>query len=427
MAWQGRGAAILVVVGTVSGMVMMNPAPVQGQAVIPSTPTPKAVAGPATNIIPSITLSERYDSNVYFISGGPFEDYVTRVSPQVRVVHMRQLIEARVGGGLTSELYVKNPGLNYVGANGAINLNLDGAMNRLVRGLGLQISDIFQYTPQPPAFIGSTQGDELPESVVIGVQARRANSTTNAGTVAASYWVSPRLSFNSTYKDLRRQFGNATPVPPTGEIQQTSLIDITFQTVTSGLALNVSPIHTVTLSHQYQHGTFDQQGTKNDFSTQGAIAGWTSPFTPTLTASVTGGFAVFATTNDLQYVGSASLLWKGEHTDLTLSYRRMIAPSFFVAATPLLSQVVTATATHHVTEPFSVSLSGNYAHSESIPDSSLLKFESYSVMPSMQYRVNQVMTATLSYAFYTLDRTTSSQTSSFDRNIVMLRIFAEWE
>src|SRR5262249_32912424 len=130
MAWQGRGVANLVVVATVSGMVMMNPAPVQGQAGISPAPAHKTGADPATNIIPSITLSERYDSNVYFISGGPFEDYVTRVSPQVRVVHMRQLIEARVGGGLTSELYVKNPGLNYVGANGAINLNLDGAMNR---------------------------------------------------------------------------------------------------------------------------------------------------------------------------------------------------------------------------------------------------------------------------------------------------------
>jgi hypothetical protein len=183
----------------------------------------------------------------------------------------------------------------------------------------------------------------------------------------------------------------------------------------------------VTLSHQYQHGTFDQQGTKNDFSTQGAIAGWTSPFTPTLTASMTGGFAVFATTNDLQYVGSASLLWKGQDTDLTLSYRRMIAPSFFVAATPLLSQVVTATATHHVTEPFSVSLSGNYAHSESIPDSSLLTFQSYSVTPGVQYTVNRVMTAMLSYTFFTLDRTVSSQESSFDRNVVMLRIFAEWQ
>jgi hypothetical protein len=44
----------------------------------------------------------------------------------------------------------------------------------------------------------------------------------------------------------------------------------------------------------------------------------------------------------------------------------------------------------------------------------------------MEYRVNRVMTATLSYTHSMFEQTRSSQESSFDRNIVMLRIFAEW-
>lgn len=430
MAGQGRGVAILVAVATISGMVMMNPGPVQGQAAISSTPAPKAAAGIGTNIIPSLALSERYDSNVYFISGGPFEDYVTTASPQLRVVHRGQLVEGTVGGGLTAEAYVKNPGLNYVGTNAVINLNLDGAMNKLVRGLGLTISDRYRYTPQPPAFAASTGSDELPDSVVIGIQARRANSTINAGNVAMSYAVSPRLSFSSTYADLRRQFGSQSSIPTAG-IQQnsllTNLIDTTFQTVTSGPVLKVSPIDTVTLFHQYQKGTFDVQGSKSDFSTQGAVAGWTREVTPTVTASMTGGVAVFSNTNNLQYVGSASLLWDGQDSSLMLSYKRMIAPNFSGAAVPLLSQVVAATATHHVTRDFSVILNGRYGNNQSIPDSSLAEYKSYSVTPSAQYKVNRAMTATLSYTYSLFDRTVSSQESSFHRNIVMLRIFAEWE
>ena len=142
---------------------------------------------------------------------------------------------------------------------------------------------------------------------------------------------------------------------------------------------------------------------------------------------MTGGVYVLSTTNDLYYVGSASLLWKGQDTNLTLSYSRTIRPSISIAAVPLLSQVVSATATHRVTELFSVLLNGNYAHNQSIPDSSILTFESYSVTPSMQYRVNSVMTATLSYTHSQFDRTFSSQESNFDRNLVMLRIFAEWK
>jgi hypothetical protein len=425
MAWQGRGVATLVVAATISGMAMMNPGPVEGQAGIPSTPAPKAVAGPETNIIPSVTLSERYDSNVFFVPGRNLEDYVTTVSPQLRVVHKRQLVEGTVGGGVTAEAYVKNPGLNYVAANGLIDLNLDGAMNELVRGLGLKISDTYYYTPQPPSFAAPTGGGQLPESFVRGIQAQRANSSTNAGTVAASYAVSPLLSFTSTYRDQRIRFGNSNSTP-TGGIQA-SFIDTTFQTVTSGPVLKVSSIDTLTLYHQYQKGTFEVQGSKSDFSTQGAIAGWTSLVTPTLTASMTGGVVVFSSTNDLQYLGSASLLWKGQDTDLTLSYTRVIAPSFFIAGVPLLSQVVAATATHRVTESFSVLLNGNYAINQSIPDSSLLKFESYSVTSSVQYIVNRVMTATLSYTHSMFDQTFSSQESSFDRNLVMLRIFAEWK
>jgi hypothetical protein len=200
MAWQGRGVAILVVVATISGMTMMNPGPAQGQAVIPSTPAPKAVAGTETHYS-IVILSERYDSNVYFVQGDNLDDYVTTVSPQLRVVHRRQLVEGTVGGGLTASAFVKNPGLNYVAANGSVKLNLDGAMNELVRGLGLQISDTFRYSPELPAFAAPTSyGGEIPESSLIGIQAQRANSYANFGTVAASYAVSPLLSFTSTYK-----------------------------------------------------------------------------------------------------------------------------------------------------------------------------------------------------------------------------------
>src|SRR5207244_8664232 len=106
-------------------------------------------------------------------------------------------------------------------------------------------SDKFRYTPQLPAFAAPTDGGELPESLVLGIQARRANSSTNAGTVAASYAVSPLLSFTSTYADQRTRFGNPITTPTAGI--QGSLIDTTFQTVMSGPVLNVSPLDTLSL------------------------------------------------------------------------------------------------------------------------------------------------------------------------------------
>jgi hypothetical protein len=406
-------------------MVMMNPGTVQGQAGFSTMPVQKAVAGPETNIIPSVTLSERYDSNVFFAPGGNSEDYVTTVSPQFKVVHKRQLIEGTVGGGVTAEAYVKNPRLNYVGFNGVVDLNLDGAMNELVRGLGLRISDSYYQTPQLPSFATPTGGGQPAQPFARGVQAQRANSSTNVAKVAASYGVSPILSFTSTYTDQRIRFGSPTSTPTGGT--QASVIDTTFQTVESGPVIKVSSIDTVTLYHLYQKGTFGSQESKGDFSAHGATAGWTSLITRALTASITGGVTVFSNINDLQYLGSASLLWKGQDTDLTVSYRRAIMPSISVSGVPLLNQSVTAIATHHMTESFSISLNGNYAFNQSIPDSSLLKFESYSVTPSVEYKVNRIMTAALLYTHSMFSQITSSQESSFDRNVVMLRVFAEWK
>lgn len=404
---------------------MLNPGPVHGQGVIPSTPKTKDVRGPETNVIPSLRLSERYDSNVFFVPGGPFEDYVSRASPQLRVIHKRQLVEGTVGGGFTAEAYARNPGLNYVAANGLVDLNLSGAMSELVRGLGLHISDAFSYSPHAPSFAAPTDNGELPDSFLRGVQARRANSRTNAGKVEGSYAPSPVLSFNSTYRDQRIKFGSAVSAPTA--VVQGALIDTTFQTVESGPAVKISPLDTVTLSHRYQKATFGFGGSSRGFSTQGAIAGWTRSITPTLTTGVTGGVVVFSTSNDLQYVGSADLWWGQQNTDVILSYSRGIAPSFFIAATALLSQVVTGSVTHRVTESLAVSLNGNYAVNQSVPDSSLIKFESYSVTPSVNYTISRDMTATLSYTRSEYQRTSSSQESTFDRNIVLLRLVAEWK
>ena len=385
----------------------------------------KEVREPETNIIPSISLAERYDSNVFFVSGRNLEDYVTTVSPQVRVIHKRQLVEATIGGGVTAEAYVKNPGLNYVGANGLLDLNLDGAMNELVRGLGLHISDTFIYTPQPPSFAAPTGSSQVPESLVRGIQAQRANSRTNSAKVEGSYSVSPVLDFISTYRDQRIQFGSAFSAP-TAEVQSTFL-DTTFQTVTSGPILKVTPLDTVSLSHLYQKGTFSSGGATSDFSTQGAMAGWTRSITPTLTGHVEGGVAVLSINSDLQPLAAASLTWMLRDTDATISYSRVIVPSFLFVATPLLSQVVTGTVTHRVTNSISVSLLANYAINQSIPDSSLLKFTSYSVMPSVNYEINRTLKASLSYTWSQFQQAFASQEFGFDRNVVLLSLVAEWK
>jgi hypothetical protein len=427
MTWRGRELAVWFVVAVIYGMTMMNPGPVQGQGVMPPAEVATSGQPPETNIIPKLTISERYDSNVLFIKGNNFEDYVTTVRPQVNVDHRNRLFQALVGGGGTAETYVKNPGLNYIAGNGMLDLNLSGLTNELVPGLGLHIRDAFQYTPQPTAFGAPEGGSEAPDAFVRGIQARRANSFTNGGTAIASYEISPLVSFNSTYVDSRRRFGSIASVQNSTATTATAFINTNFQTVTSGPVIQVSPVDTLSLSHQYQQGSFNVHGSKTGFSTQGAIAGWTRQFTPLLTGALTGGFALFSQSKDPQYLGSASLRYNSLDLDASLSYSRVIVPSFLTVGTPLLSQRVTGLVTHRITEPLSVSVNAFYAINESVPDSSLIKFESYSVMSSGSYKITRELTATLSYTHNMFTQTHIGQSTSFDRNIVLLRLVAEWK
>lgn len=423
---QGRGIRSSLALVAVYGMTMQIPDHVHAQLSAAPVSEDKSVAEPDTHIVPSLRVAERYDSNVFFVPGTNLEDYVTTVSPQVKLFHRNQWVEGTVGGGATTEVYVKNPGLNYAAGNGTVDVNLDGAMNRLVQGLGLRVADTVVYTPQPLAFAAPIGGSQLPPAFVQGIQAQRANSFSNAAKVDASYRFSEYLSMAVTYVDQRIRFGNPIATP-TGAAQG-GFIDTNFQTLTSGLARKLSPVDTIFLAHQYQHATFSiPNASGSRFSTQGALVRWSRLFTPSLKAVGEGGFAVISPSGYVESQGAVSLEWRARYTTVLVSYSRSIAPSFLFASTPLLSQVVTATVRRQVTEPLSLLVTGSYAVNESVPDTSLLQFESYSVTPSIHYVISKTFTAGLSYTHSQFDQTIASQSFPFDRDLVQLSLVAEWK
>jgi len=357
---------------------------------------------------------------VFFVPGGNREDYVTNISPQVKVDHKGRLIEGTVQGGATGEVYVKNPGLNYIALNGGVTLNLDNAVAQLVRGAGLKVSDTFYFTPQAPAFVAPGSGSQVSEAFVRGIQAGRANSFTNAGSAIGSYALSPTMDLQATYMHQKIHFGTAFVSPTTGRFFNT-----TFQTVTAGPQLKVSPLDTATLTYQYQQADFSQGGGSGGFHTHGGSMGWTRAFTPILTANVTGGMTVIEPSNRVQYQGGVSVEGKFQNTDASLSYSRGVYPSFFNTGLPLLSQVVTATVSHRVTALLTVTANGNYAKNESVP-AGTLSYESYWVTVGLNYRVSRILNATLSYTNSEYKSQSSGQLSRFDRNMVMIGLTAEW-
>ncbi|BFU93221.1 MAG: hypothetical protein NTAFB01_44080 [Nitrospira sp.] len=404
---------------------MQIPTRVQAQSSSALVSDTKSVGAPDTQIIPSLSVAERYDSNIFFVPGKNLEDYVTTVSPQLKLSHRSQWVEGVVSGGAIGAVYAKNSALNYVGGNGTVDLNLDGAMNRLVQGLGLRIVDSIYYAPQLQAYAAPSSAAQANETFVRGLQGPRANSFRNTATVQGFYSLSPWLSVTSTYTDQRLRFGK--PITDSSGSAQGRLIDTDFQTVASGPVINLTPSDTLSLVHLYQQGTFGTGGTQGSFSIQGASGKWSRLMTSALHATVEGGFVVISPSSSVQAVGAASLKWQGQYTTFTVSYSRSIMPSFLVVSSPLLSQVVTGTVQRKITDPLSLSVMGSYAINESVASSRLLRVESYAISSSINYAISKTFAATLSYTHSQFEQIVASGTIPFDRNIVQLSLTAEWE
>lgn len=84
---QGHSVAIELLIIVMIMMVIMT--------------VPREVRG-ETKITPSLYVSERYDSNVFFVPGKDLQDYVTSISPQARVIHKGNFFEGVIGGGRDS-------------------------------------------------------------------------------------------------------------------------------------------------------------------------------------------------------------------------------------------------------------------------------------------------------------------------------------
>ena len=109
-------------------------------------------------VVPSVTLSQSYDSNVW---GGPSNftpagkkhwDYVSAISPQVQILAKNRQMDTAFNAGVSGNLYVYNPELDYVSLNAGVFSNLDGWINQFIEGAKLKVADNFVYTPQPPSF-----------------------------------------------------------------------------------------------------------------------------------------------------------------------------------------------------------------------------------------------------------------------------------
>src|SRR5207247_6678223 len=124
----------------------------------------------------------------------------------------------------------------------------------------------------------------------------------------------------------------------------------------------------------------------------------------------------------LAYTPSASLTWQQKNTTSTVAYSRSVTPSTFVAATALISDVVSVSLSLPLTARLSASGTANYGHNESKVNDVSLSFESYGGTIGFSYAVTPRVAATASYSNNRFKQNLSGSVSEFDRQLATLTI-----
>jgi hypothetical protein len=411
------------------------PQPQAPSAVIGNLGTAVEDLGPF-RIIPTLMVSERYDSNIFAFRGvgGQKSDFVTDVFPGARVTHSNDYINGTLTGQAIASFYVNNPGLNYVGGQGSFNTVLDKMSERIIRGLGLRLSGTVLYYPEQPSFVAA----QSPQSDFIrGIQARRNNAISNSTSVQSSYAVSPLVQINTSYSFQTMRFLGQTNY---GDgVAPFPLFNMTTHGATAGTGYLLSPDHTVGVSYAFRQmmfgsstsdGLVGEPFTRRSFAVHGFNATWNGAFGREWRADISPGISFASQVPDrILWTINAGLHWTRQQTSASVSFSRGLYPSFFGETGLLASNVVNGSVSYRLSQKWEITVGANYAmntRSGTGIGTTPLRFESINVNGALRYSLYRGITAALtgSHGDFTIEQ--AGTTFKYDRQVGMLTLTAEW-
>jgi hypothetical protein len=440
--WGGAASAVVVLMFGASGMAHAQyvracggASPLSSQGAVSSTGStvqPSRGVG-QLELIPSICVAERYDSNVFFsprTAGLKRDDFVTNINPMLRVNYNGGLADGFLEVGGFGETYVRNPTLNYIGTADTLSLDLDKSIKRLLPNASLSITNSVRYTPTPPGFVNPVAGTSpsspgnIQNVFAQGILSYRANNLTNNGTVTTSYATSPTTSLNASYSHAILRFGSS----PISSASQLSLFDTTTQTGTVGGIARLNALDTVNVRYSHSQSEFiplSGSASSTLFKTDSATLGWSRILTPYLTAEVGGG-GILIDPGITTYAANASLTMNLPGHRATISYSRSTTPSFIGAGVILRSDNILLTAVHNITQQWQLVESANYSHSTGGSGSSAVNYNTYAASVDLYYWVTHIWSTALSFDYMNFDQGFAGTKTTFDRYAITFGVKASW-
>lgn len=383
--------------------------------------------GSSLHIVPTLSVSERYDSNIFRGAGRQVSDFVTEIRPGARAVYSSDLLDGNFSGGVLSGIYAENSRLSYVGGQASFDATLDKMTGRVARGLGLRYIGSTNYYPEQPAF---ATPDSVEFDFARGIQAQRNNTVTNASTIQSTYAVTPLAHLNASYMFQTRRFlgqpDSSDPSTPIG------LFNTTIHAISGGPSYLLTPNHSIGASYSYREISSEPSSTSvagvqgQSTVIHGAMATWKATLSQELTGEVSAGASVLSRApSDLIWTMQANLRWAGQDKSVVVSFSRGIYPSYAAQAATLVSNVVSGTYILNLTSQWSMTLGANYALNNGTGQTSL-RFESIGANGTLRYAFypGYTLMITGSHSDFTVERPGS--VVKYDRQMGMVSLAMEW-
>lgn len=403
---------------------------------MPSPLSPASGTG-SLEAVPSICVSERYDSNVFYRPPTPGldrADFVTTVNPMLRVNHNGDYASGFLNVGGFSETYVKNPDLNYLGTNDTLSLNLDNSIKRVLRNSSLRIVDSISYTPLPPGFVNPAAGTSpgapgnLQNIYAQGFLGARTNNLMNNLSVSTSYATTASTSLDASYNYSIIRFGSS----PAG--QGVTLLNTTTQTGTVGGVARLSELDILNI--KYAHMQIDRTPstpsttiTSSSFITDSITIGWSRTLTSNLSAELGGG-GILISPGITTYALNAALIMNSLNNRATISYSRSAFPNITAAGGSdggiLIGDVFSLSATQQIDRQWQLAESVSYAHTSGGSGLNPLTYDSFFAGGDIQYWVTNIWSTALSYSYSKFSNEVGSVKTDFDRQVITFSVRATW-
>jgi len=431
-------------------------------------------ASAQTTIIPSLSVSERYDSNIFSAPKSLLrpdskpEDFITTVTPQINIAHAGSLMRGRLfGSGLVTK-YLHNPNRDFIGYNVGGQLDLTDAAHQVSQRMTfLTVLGTYRSVPTTTGFgapgggLGTGFGATSEGVLETGQVTNRASRKIYNLGVRGGYQLTGVTSLNATYDFTRMSFGEQQ-----GGVNN-PLFDTTAHRGSTTIKTRISARDTVgataTMSHFIQEDSSGVSG-RGSFTTITETLNWSrlwseqfmtslrgggilklpvgsdipgqsvkSQFVPTVGATLTYRSFSEGLRDASVFDGLPSLADSlspggievpGAYT-VVANYRYTLVPGFAFGAGPLKVHVVGINATGGITSKLSGLVGMNYSHgTRSAPTST---FDTLGVTVGARYLIGRVLASlTYNWLFFSreADQSLSSQSSQyeFSKKIVLLSL-----